>query len=385
MKAESGRQQAAGSRRQAAGSRRMAKSQERMVVMRIEVFNPRMAREIDWQALNEFQNQLRAEEWPEDLPRPVEKTRLDYTVLMPTTTLHMWLARTEDGTIVASGECWIEAGESNQHLAWTGVRVVPEYRRRGLGRDLLKLVASAARAEGRAMLMAETDDDVPAGEAFAVRWGATHGLDAHSNRLDLAGVDRNLVDRWQAQGRERAADFSLGWWLGALPDEALPDMVQLVEGAMNDEPRGDLDLEDERLTPAQVREWDNVNRARKIEQWTVYARETATGAIAGYSQVRWSVFEPDTIRQCGTGVMRPYRNRGLGRWLKATMLDKILRERPEVRRIRTGNATSNGPMLKINYELGFKPEKTWHMWQIELDKLEPLLVAEMQPELALAL
>ncbi|MBI3460811.1 hypothetical protein HY009_07770, partial [Candidatus Acetothermia bacterium] len=63
-----------------------------------------------------------------------------------------------------------------------------------------------------------------------------------------------------------------------------------------------------------------------------------------------------------------YRNKGLGRWLKAAMLEKVLRERPQVKRLRTGNANSNGPMLKINHELGFKPYKSWIDWQVELDK-----------------
>jgi GNAT superfamily N-acetyltransferase len=68
-----------------------------------------------------------------------------------------------------------------------------------------------------------------------------------------------------------------------------------------------------------------------------------------------------------TAVSREYQNRGLGRWLKAAMLQKLITERPNVKRVRTGNAHSNAPMLRINNELGFKPLRTEHMWQVEAD------------------
>jgi hypothetical protein len=64
---------------------------------------------------------------------------------------------------------------------------------------------------------------------------------------------------------------------------------------------------------------------------------------------------------------------GLGSWLKAAMIDKVLRERPQVTLIRTGNAQSNAPMLAINFELGFKPRASEYNWQISRDKVKAYL------------
>lgn len=47
------------------------------------------------------------------------------------------------------------------------------------------------------------------------------------------------------------------------------------------------------------------------------------------------------------------------------MLDKVLRERPQTRHVRTNNAVQNEPMLKINRELGFKPYRSEFVWQID--------------------
>ena len=118
-------------------------------------------------------------------------------------------------------------------------------------------------------------------------------------------------------------------------------------------------------------------RARRIEQWIAWVRDETTGRLAGYSTVRWNPFEPDRLWQAGTGVLREYRNRGLGRWLKAAMLEKVLRERPSVRVIRTGNADTNGPMLRINYDMGFKPYKAFQVWEVETEQVARTL-AEKQ-------
>ena len=55
------------------------------------------------------------------------------------------------------------------------------------------------------------------------------------------------------------------------------------------------------------------------------------------------------------------------------MIQKVLTERPVVKRIRTGNANSNAPMLAINTELGFKLYKSDVVWQLEMTKLKDYL------------
>ena len=111
-------------------------------------------------------------------------------------------------------------------------------------------------------------------------------------------------------------------------------------------------------------------------------RERATGRLAGITEVAWHPNRPEILQQRGTGVLAEYQNLGLGRWLKAAMLEKILRERPQVKRVRTGNADSNAPMLKINTELGFRPYISHQIWQIELAQVQAYLDSVRATKLA---
>jgi GNAT superfamily N-acetyltransferase len=61
------------------------------------------------------------------------------------------------------------------------------------------------------------------------------------------------------------------------------------------------------------------------------------------------------VEQSITGVLPAYRRRGLGKWLKAEMLEGVRERLPQARYLETGNAEQNEAMLAINRALGFQP------------------------------
>jgi GNAT superfamily N-acetyltransferase len=101
--------------------------------------------------------------------------------------------------------------------------------------------------------------------------------------------------------------------------------------------------------------------------------ESETGRVAGFSELFITHSRPETLEQGLTAVFPEYRNRGLGRWLKAAMVEKVLDELPEAREIRTGNADVNEPMLNINREMGFRPMESNAVWQTLIERVERYL------------
>jgi mycothiol synthase len=336
-------------------------------------FDHKQASQAEYEVLNRHINWMRAERLPDDPPIPVEETIQGLRNLPPFIDLRMWVAwdasRTE---ILALGNVVLVQLEENRHLAQFELSVLPEYRRQGLGRRLLAQITDIAQKVHRRLLMIETSDRIPAGEAFMNRLSAQKGLEAHVNQLRLDDLDRSLLERWLQKGQEGASEFELGLWEGPYPEEQLPEIAMLFE-LTNQQPHSALEVEDIHITPVQLRQLEQQLFARGNLRWTFYASEKATGKFAGYTETVWNPNRPEILRQDMTGVFPEYRNRGLGRWLKAAMLARVLKERPEVKLVRTGNADTNAAMLKINRELGFQPYMATALWQVDIERVQEYL------------
>ena len=328
--------------------------------------------------MNRHGNVMRREHLPDDPAIPLEETIQSLRNIPPFVDVRIWVAWNADGSeIIAEGELVMLRTEENKHLAQVDIAVHPAYRRQGIGKRMLALFTETARAENRTLLLTGSVDRIPAGEAFLLRMGAKKGLESHVNQLRMDELDRGLVERWLERGKETASAYELGFWDGPYPEEQLP-AIALLNDLTNQQPLGDLSIEDMHMTPEQLRQNERSFMERGVQRWTFYLIDKATSKFAGYTEVGWSPNRPEILQQWMTGVFPEHRNQGLGRFLKAAMLDKVLKDRPQVKVIRTGNADSNAPMLKINLELGFKPYMASALWQIEVDRVMAYLANSIQ-------
>ena len=339
----------------------------------------RQASENEYRCLNEFKNTMNREYLPDDPPIPLEESIQEWKTLPEFVELEAYTAWDPRNTkIIAFCRVLVFHTGDNEHLARFGIEVLPEYRQQGIGRQALAMLLPFAQKHQRSLWMVFVWDSIDAAAQFLERLGARRGSEMKMNQLKVAEFDKSLVERWLEQSKELNTEFKLGFWDAAYPDADLDDVVALFQEVANDQPRDKLEMEDMNFTPELLRSWEKNIFACGDQRWTLYVTDRKNGKLVGLTEVFWNPNREMLLQQAFTGIDPAYRGKGLGRWLKAEMMQKILHDRPEVQIIRTGNANSNAPMLKINHEMGFKPYIGHTIWQVETGKIEAYLLEKQR-------
>jgi GNAT superfamily N-acetyltransferase len=256
----------------------------------------------------------------------------------------------EDGTV--AGWCQAEFPDL-ENLDRVGVELVvhPARRRGGVGVALLRHAAGRAVASGREFLDGGVQVGA-AGEAFALRLGATLGQTDIRRVQDLAKIPAGTVSKLRETAASAAAGYSIVRWVGVTPDEWL-EQFAMVHNALNDAPR-DAAIEPSTWTVERVRDRMNPRIARSTRRrYSIAAVDDRTGVMAALTVVS---VDPDMSgwgHQLVTAVTRPHRGHRLGLLVKTAMLDWLAETEPQLEHIETWNADSNEHMIAINESLGY--------------------------------
>ncbi len=311
-------------------------------------------------AMHLVESEVAGERWPERAPQPLERYVAFARSLPSHYDDHAWLAESGDGTPLGCAACWSNAaGDARVMECYVYVR--PTGRRQGVSWQLARGVVESARTEGRPRLVWVTYDTLPAGEEFSRRIGGEIARINRNSDLPLAGVDWGLLRSWIEDGARRAIGYQLQFWDGPYEEGLLEDAAQFHH-IMNTAPRDELDIGDVVLGPEHMAEHDRQLAEAGRRRWTVFAR-SPDGACVGGTEVIFEDWEPSVAFQQNTAIHPAHRGRGLAKWAKALMLEKIRADRPGIEVISTGNAFSNGPMLAINDAMGFEVTEVRTEWQ----------------------
>ena len=326
---------------------------------RIEFVDTGIAPESVLAAMHDFYLEIDEEEIPGDSPTPYPQRLVDWRHT-PEFEMHAnWLMWEDDRLVATSGaEMNLEQNLENS-FGWTHVR--KGHRERGFGRALATPMFDLIQQQSRTRFACA----IPQGSdsaGLAERAGMKNSFHAQRSRLTLADLDWDMVDEWVQRAAERASDYELLFLPSPIPDDYLQAYCD-VHDVMNSAPLEDYERDPEVTTPEIWRALEDFDLKRHTDFLVYVAVHKPTGIFVGLTEAIYQNLNPAQAWQADTGVDSSHREKGLGRWLKAAMLQRIRSEYPLVERIDTENAGSNEPMLNINIALGFKPILMNHIWQ----------------------
>lgn len=250
----------------------------------------------------------------------------------------------------------------NVHAGYFLLDVLPEFRGRGVGSALLAATEEVAAQNGRTSLAVETSwltggQDLH-GEGFAARRGYEPVLTTLQNEQDLT--------KPAAPGPPVDPAYVIEVAEGALPGDWLADRAVLQARMSIDAPTGELDTEPEVWTPQRLQADMERQLASGRQRVEAVARHISSGRLVAFSYAMISAATPTFAYQEDTLVLREHRGHGLGRAVKEAVAARLRAAYPQVRSIRTWNATTNTHMLAVNAAMGYRAVAFEREWQKRL-------------------
>ena len=260
----------------------------------------------------------------------------------------------------------------NVHSAQVTVAVHPEHRRRGAGRAVVERMARLAAAGSRRSLNAIVDvpvavvDSHPAAPfARSVGFVATMPGNSRYLAVPLDADKKGELQRIVSTARD-AADYRTFTFTTPWPEEYLEDHCELARRMSTDEPAGDGEREEEVWDAQRIHEGDALEKARGVWKLAAVAQHVGSGRLVAFSELVLSPDAPAEAWQMATLVHPDHRGHRLGLATKLANVEALADAAPSVRRIVTGNAAENAPMIAVNDMMGFEIAGAGWFWQKEV-------------------
>ncbi|MEO7132018.1 MAG: GNAT family N-acetyltransferase [Dermatophilaceae bacterium] len=247
----------------------------------------------------------------------------------------------------------------NTGLCWSEVLVAPEHQRQGVGSVLVGWLEDRAREECRAVIVNEAVVPDGArvghpGRAFAESRGYAVANVEIVRRVQLP-VPEDVLDELGTSAQTAFGDrYEVSVHLNGVPLELQASLCVATNRLGLDAPTGDIDYEEESLTPVDYQDYLAHEADLGRTRLTALAVERDTGVVAAYTDIVVAAGDPDLAFQWGTLVLPEHRGHRLGAAVKVANLRALSLVSPGRKAIITSNAENNPWMVQINQDLGFE-------------------------------
>jgi GNAT superfamily N-acetyltransferase len=246
----------------------------------------------------------------------------------------------------------------NTDKSWFNLRVDVPARRRGIGRALAERLEQVARDDNRTLLLADTK--LP----YAER--ETHGYrrfaEACGFRFSNYEVVRHLtlpvpderIQEWVDEAAPHHEGYTIETFVHDVPADLVESLCVLLGQLAVDAPTGEVDFEEEVMTPQRFAEMLDTVKAMGRARYETVALNSDREVVA-QSTLSVPLNESTVVYQWGTFVHRQHRGHKLGLATKAVNLRAAQAARSDLTLVTTQNAETNDYMVSINERMGFVP------------------------------
>lgn len=263
---------------------------------------------------------------------------------------------------------WLN-GETGSFLC----SVLKNHRNSGLGSKLVILSLSKAFEQGYRSVFSQTYNE--AGERFAAKLGGDVIGCQSTRMLELARVDWNLVADWISDSISKNPDLKIVFQT-TIHDAQLEPLSR-VSMEISDELFALNRYRAKATFESEEKEWRRrQDESKEPGKTRLFLFATDHGdQILGYTFCVINSSDPSFVTQGMTAVPKEFRGRGLGKLLKASMLEKLRENYKSARVVRTFNNDLNAPMVAINNKLGFERKSVYTDFMLDIStavgKLRP--------------
>ncbi|MBF5031692.1 MULTISPECIES: GNAT family N-acetyltransferase [unclassified Micromonospora] len=329
----------------------------------VREWDPRTASSAEIASLLDTLNAVLAADLPQDPPWRESSMREYLSEVMPGERRISWVAQDDaapDGTpgaILGHVHVLLLGG-----IGVLEVLVHPAVRRSGIGRELVRVAARRVWDEGFQSIGVEVVGDTPA-VGFYESLGFTRDYVETRSVLDLRSVDWPALTEMAA---EVGAGYRVEFWPGGPPDELIEAYARAKAEVRDSD---DVELRPSSYDPDRLRDSLATLHRRGMKPYIVLALHEQTGEVAGLTEVVVPAQHPTRADQYDTIVVHDHRGYGIDRAIKARMLLELRSAEPEVAEVQTWNAQDNESMLKVNAELGYRPDRDWCEYGVDVAEL----------------